>query len=116
MGNEGTKRLENFIGGLLEIPELKEDTVGGLISGYVDNLVQGNEEALSKMEEQLEEMGGHIVETVVTDAQLVEAAITQAQEKWKEIVNQRLLESAQEEGFKSYYQLLENALKEGDGG
>ena len=31
-------------------------------------------------------------------------------------MNQRLLESAQEEGFKTYYQLLENALKEGDGG
>lgn len=116
MGAGSIQRLENFIDGLLEIPDLREDAVAGLISGYVDNLVQGNEEALAQTEKQLEEMGAHIVETVVTDTELVEAAITQAQEKWKEIVNQRLLESAQEEGFKSYYQLLENALKEGDGG
>ena len=72
LGAGSIQRLENFIDGLLEIPDLREDAVAGLISGYVDNLVQGNEEALAQTEKQLEEMGAHIVETVVTDTELVD--------------------------------------------
>lgn len=41
----------------------------------------------------------------------MEAAITQAQEKWKDVLAQRELEGAEQEGFKRYYENLEKALK-----